>query len=670
VACALLAPALAGQANRPPLGDAEIRAIARLLMLEDRRELDLAELSRSSGATHPEVRRRAALAIGRIADPHGRALLAARHREQDSSVLATVAFATGQLKDTGAVAWLDSLLTSERTPPTVATEAARSLGLIRDAGAREALVRYLLRVPLAAGRGVRETVGEALLALGRFPGRAALAPITRWVSSSDEEVRWRAAWALFRPRDPAALPTLMQLTHDRSAEVRSWAVRGLTGPAADSSTLGRATVVARVHALTRDTDRRTRTEAYRVLPTFDDSASWKLLAGALDDHDAWLSVSAAEGLARLTAFASASVPRLLAAAAAGRPSALRVTALQSVAALSPAAAAEPAIAMAGDTASICRSSAVPVLGRLGAAGRGALERLSTDPVPAIRLQALVALAALGDPTLDLAARRDVVAQALASDDAVVRAAALRRLSAWADSSDVPAIIDAFHRAERDTTIAAGSAAVAAAGAVQRRTGAGAEMFLSRVSRPASAVLRRDADRAFGAIARRIWGELRPVETGRSDADYRRIVERWVVPDYIGRPRPRSRWETPRGPVLLELYAGEAPIATDDFVRTVESGALVGIEFGRVVPDFVDQQRAIRDDREVRDEVNRYRLSRGNLAWASAGLDTGRPGYTLGITYQPHNEGDFTSLGRVVGGMDAVERIELGDRVSRARMLRP
>jgi cyclophilin family peptidyl-prolyl cis-trans isomerase len=119
---------------------------------------------------------------------------------------------------------------------------------------------------------------------------------------------------------------------------------------------------------------------------------------------------------------------------------------------------------------------------------------------------------------------------------------------------------------------------------------------------------------------------------------------------------------------MELYAGDAPIATADLMRNIESGSLVGVEFSRVVPDFVDQQRGIAGHPVVRDEVNRHRLARGNLAWASAGLDTGRPGYTLGHTAQPHNEGGFTSLGRVVRGMQAVDRIELGDKVLAARVV--
>jgi cyclophilin family peptidyl-prolyl cis-trans isomerase len=108
---------------------------------------------------------------------------------------------------------------------------------------------------------------------------------------------------------------------------------------------------------------------------------------------------------------------------------------------------------------------------------------------------------------------------------------------------------------------------------------------------------------------------------------------------------------------------------DALERITTAGTIVGTEFTRVVPDFVDQQATIRDAAVQRDEVNRHRLTRGNLAWASAGLDTGRPGYTLNHTPQPHNEGDFTSLGRVVVGQNVVDRIELGDRIVSARLRR-
>ena len=162
---------------------------------------------------------------------------------------------------------------------------------------------------------------------------------------------------------------------------------------------------------------------------------------------------------------------------------------------------------------------------------------------------------------------------------------------------------------------------------------------------------------------------RPAPPKRSEADYRRIVERWIVPDYNGAAKPRAVLTTPRGEIELELYAGDAPIGLDYLVSVIESGAIVGTEFGRVVPNFVAQQRPIRDAMTLRDEVSRRGLTRGNLSWASAGLDTGRPGYTLGVTPQPHNEGDFTALGGVVRGMEAVDRLELGDAVTAARMVK-
>ena len=56
-----------------------------------------------------------------------------------------------------------------------------------------------------------------------------------------------------------------------------------------------------------------------------------------------------------------------------------------------------------------------------------------------------------------------------------------------------------------------------------------------------------------------------------------------------------------------------------------------------------------------------------MSWASAGLDTGRPGYTLGNTPQPHNEGNFTALGRVVAGMDAVDKLEWADKILSAKI---
>src|SRR5262245_20077101 len=89
-----------GQAvGRRALSAAEIDDIARLEMMEDQRHFDSTELARLLAAPNAEVRRRAALAVARLADKRGVELLRSRPLDVDTSVAATVVFAVGQLRD-------------------------------------------------------------------------------------------------------------------------------------------------------------------------------------------------------------------------------------------------------------------------------------------------------------------------------------------------------------------------------------------------------------------------------------------------------------------------------------------------------------------------------------------------------------------------------------------
>jgi HEAT repeat protein/cyclophilin family peptidyl-prolyl cis-trans isomerase len=564
---------LAQGAARAPLAAADIDAIAELLMLEDTRRFDEEALARLLRSTHPEVRRRAVIAVGRIVNPRGAALLVPMRGDRNPDIVATVAFAAGQLKDPAAVPWLADVLTAASTPPAVGREAAIALGKIRTPDARVALAGFLTSAPVAAASSA--VAGEALLAIGRFAGREDLTPIVRWTTARDAGVRWRAAWALFRPRDPAAFPHLLRLSADASADVRFWAMRGLAPPPTGarggrgtppdaapeppaSPIFDRAAASARLREGARDPDRRVRTEAVRALVNFDDDESVAVVLAALDSPDAWISVSAAEGLAnaRFQSRASQIVPRFVAAAAPTRPSSLRVTVLAPLVRLAPEAALGLATALARDGSVVIRTTARAALQQLGDPGRAALDALAADPT-------------------------------------------------------TPPVPPATGRGTTPS--------------------------------PAGGT------------------------TPRTLADYRRIVERWVVPDYKGAAKPRTVWETPRGPIEIELYPGDAPLGVEFLVQAVESGDVAGTEFGRLVPNFVAQQRPIRNVLTLRDEVSRRGLARGNLSWASSGLDTGRPGYTLATAPHPHIEGDFTALGRIVRGLEAADRLELGDAVTAARM---
>ncbi len=527
VACATVSAV-----QRVPLSDADILDIAQLLKLEDTRQFDEPALARLLASKHPEVKRRAVISVGRIVNPGGSALLLPLRQDPSAEIVATVAFASGQLKDAASVAWLGQLLSTTTTPSPVAFEAARALGKIRTPEARAALTNYLTTA--AGGSVAAPVVGEALLSIGRFTTRDDIAPIVKWTTATDVEVRWRATWALYRPRNPAAVPVLLKLTQDASPDVRFWAARGLTpipqptaAEAPRVENLEPEVASARLRALLKDTDRRVRTESLRALTTFNDDASFAAVVAALDDPDTWMSVSAAETMGRHTARADVVGPKLTAIIAdEKKPSALRTVAAQQ------------------------------------------LTRLNTPPP---------------DPN------------------------------------------------------APRGGGAGRAGGAGRGAGAGQTP--------------------------------QPTVSARTDADYRAIVERWIVPTYNGAKAPRAIWMTPKGEIEMELHASDAPLGIEELVRLTESGALIGTAFTRLVPNFVAQQATVRGANRLRDEVSRLGLTRGNLAWASSGLDTGRAGYTLGNTPQPHNEGDFTSLGRVIRGMDVVDRLELGDAVTAARLVR-
>jgi HEAT repeat protein/cyclophilin family peptidyl-prolyl cis-trans isomerase len=581
-------------AQRRPLARADVDAIATLLKLEDTRQYDEAALGQILKSAHPEVRRRAAVSIGRIADPRGLTLLESAHADRDLQVRASVVFATGQIHQPESVAWLGSVLSAPVTPPAVAKEAAQALGkMVRNEAARPAaraaLIAYLAKAvetPLSS-----PVIGEALLSVGRFAKGEEIAPIAKWATSRNPEIRWRTAWALLRPRDAAGLPHPEALSHldkllaDPSGEVRNWAVRAFTPAVVDAAGIARPATTARLLRLSQgDLDRRVRTEALRTLLLYDDEAAFGALVNALYSTDFWISGSAAEAAGRFMSRAGR-LTALVADVAEPKDSlAMRATVAPSLVTLAPEATATLQLAgqLTQSESAAGRDAGMRALGRLGERGLTAFDQIAADPA----MKGIL-------PTREDFIRRNVPQPPAAR--------------------------------------AGGAAGGRAAGAGGGRGSA-------------------------------------PARQPRPDAEYRQLVERWIVPDYNGAAKPHVVWETERGLIEIEVFPGDAPFGVEHLMRVIESGDIVGTEFTRLVPDFVAQQQAVKNASNLRDEVNQRGLTRANLSWASAGLDTGRPGYTLGHTPQPHNEGDFTSLGRVVKGMDAVDKLELGDKIISAKIV--
>lgn len=152
---------------------------------------------------------------------------------------------------------------------------------------------------------------------------------------------------------------------------------------------------------------------------------------------------------------------------------------------------------------------------------------------------------------------------------------------------------------------------------------------------------------------------------RAASEYEALVRRFYAP---GAARPRVRILTDRGTITLELYAREAPLVVEAFLRLVAEGRYRNTTWHRVVPNFVAQDGDISGasgasaDFTLRESFSRLRHERGSLGLATSGPDTGGSQYYLCHSTQPHLDGGYTVFGRVVEGLDVMDRLVQGDRM--------
>ncbi|MBF9222183.1 peptidylprolyl isomerase [Hymenobacter ruricola] len=129
-----------------------------------------------------------------------------------------------------------------------------------------------------------------------------------------------------------------------------------------------------------------------------------------------------------------------------------------------------------------------------------------------------------------------------------------------------------------------------------------------------------------------------------------------------------RLRTSKGIILLELKPNEAPGAVASFVTLIGQHFYDSLYFHRVVPNFVAQGGDPRGDGNgsapynLRSEFGDLRYQEGSLGLASAGKDTESCQFFITHTPTPHLDGRYPIFAQVVGGMDVVHKLDIGDRI--------
>ncbi|WP_290878269.1 peptidylprolyl isomerase [Gracilimonas sp.] len=163
---------------------------------------------------------------------------------------------------------------------------------------------------------------------------------------------------------------------------------------------------------------------------------------------------------------------------------------------------------------------------------------------------------------------------------------------------------------------------------------------------------------------------------------------WEIPDEEGKPQTfrTPNWqrlaeleyepiwvlETEKGTIKIAMNVLIAPATIAGMDSLTQAGAYDGVAFHRVVPNFVIQGGDVESGLGtggpgyvVPTEGSEKDYKRGMVGIASAGTDTEGSQYFIMHQWKPHLNGDYTIVGEVTEGMEVVDRILEGDKVTKA-----
>ena len=124
-----------------------------------------------------------------------------------------------------------------------------------------------------------------------------------------------------------------------------------------------------------------------------------------------------------------------------------------------------------------------------------------------------------------------------------------------------------------------------------------------------------------------------------------------------------------GEIRLEFFPEDAPKTVENFVTLTKKGFYNGLNFHRVVPDFVVQGGCPKGNGTggpgytIKAEFNKRPFDRGVLGMART-QDPNSAGSQVYIMLGPAHflNGQYTAFGKVTKGMDLVDKIKVGDRI--------
>jgi cyclophilin family peptidyl-prolyl cis-trans isomerase/HEAT repeat protein len=644
--------------------------MAWILRLEDQRvlkdpETPAADLVRLLTDGQARVRRRAALAIGRVGLTSGITPLVMVLGDTEPEVRQMAAFALGLIGDRQARDPLLMSLTDQS--PLVQSSAAEALGLIGDPAAAAGVGRLVASVvqsgaltslPAEDDEARRDTPASAfrlgVFALVRLKAYDQLAAAVLDPAGRPRVTWWPVAFALQRLEDKRALPALLALAGDSNPYTRAFAVKGL-GLLKDRA----ATPVVLPLLSSRDTG--VAIEAIRAVGKIGDPAAAEPLLRLVQGRGVAQQMRV-EAVAALGGLRGPGIADNLVDVIGDRDPLVRAAALRSASTADPEGFVTILSGLDPDPDWRTRAALASLLGELPRqTALPRLTRMLDDTDQRVIAAVLTSLVKIGAPNAG-----DILLDHLKADDPVVRAASASGIGELRLPAGAQALPAAYQFGLRDATYVARAAAIEAFSkygiSVARSLLDAALADKDWAVRVRAAALLKQGEPTSDASDR-----IRPAPTRMTPASYQAAT--------LTNPAVSTQAfiDTDRGTIQIELAVLDAPLTVDNFVALARRGFFNGLTFHRVVPDFVVQGGDPRGDGEggpgytMRNEISEQPYLRGTVGIALDWADTGGSQFFITHSPQPHLDAKYTVFGRVIAGIDVVDKIQQGDVIRRVRV---
>ncbi len=644
-----------------------------ILLAQDTR--DAAALSRFLSSADPVIRTRAALAAASVQDAGHAEQLIALLSDTDTDAREAAALALGQLHpavdSSRRRAVSDALLArlALESEESVSMRIVEALGKTGDAQSLSSLAQTLRK------ESANQLKYEIALSIGRYAYRGiesaeATSVVVGTLELPRHADQWKAAYALMRINDKALLETHAgSIAAVQSKDVNVNMFLALA--------LGKITehgdVQTKLGQLIADLDWRVRVNAAKALGNTKPASMpdvVDLLLRVVEDQNEHVSLQAITTLQTMpidsVTGSTKIVPLLKGLIEDPAPSSRQKKSAAVALAKIGGPRYHPYLHLQYTRRTISSSAFVESLALIPTdAARSELFSLST-PVDVheqrIALESIITSCKTHPTSGEMISQaREALQRALDSKDMAVLTVAADGLadSVYADPSSTQKLVGALKRLHSPDDVEPMVSIINALGSLNDQSATDA--LVARLQDPAKTV----ADAAASALEKITGSSNKSRVHGHADPMY--TNHDWALLEWL-KTHNEIRVQTTRGEFIIRLIPDEAPFTCISLASLIRKNFYSGLNFHRVVPNFVAQGGDPRGDGwggpgfAIRSEFAFATYDRGFVGVASSGKDTEGCQFFVTHSKQPHLDGRYTIFGKVSVGMGVVDQLQVGDRI--------